>query len=169
MVEKSNEDYVLPRALRKGDSVEIVNLGKQGFLETDPDKNGSVTVRIGIMSTKTNIKNLRLVEEASTLTDKSGKKVGTSSFVPTLNKTFKAELDIRGETGDDGWFILDKYLDDALLLKVASVRIIHGKGTGLLRKHLWNMLKKDKRVSCYRMGAFGEGDAGVTVIELKIK
>ena len=169
VVENTNEDYTLPRALRKGDSVEIVNIGKQGFLETDPDKNGTVTVRVGIMSTKTNIKNLRLVEEASTLTDKNGKKIGTSSFVPTLTKTFKAELDIRGETGDDGWFILDKYLDDALLVKVASVRIIHGKGTGLLRKHIWNMLKKDRRVASYRMGAFGEGDAGVTIIELKIK
>ncbi len=169
VVENTNEGYILPRALRKGDSVEIVNIGKQGYLETDPDKNGMVTVRVGIMSTKTNIKNLRLVEEAATLTDKSGKKTGTSSFVPTLTKTFKPELDIRGETGDDGWFILDKYLDDALLLKVASVRIIHGKGTGLLRKHIWNMLKKDRRVASYRMGTFGEGDAGVTVVELKIK
>ena len=62
-----------------------------------------------------------------------------------------------------------EYLDDAMLLKVASVRIIHGKGTGLLRKHIWNMLKKDRRVASYRMGTFGEGDAGVTVVELKIK
>ena len=169
VVEADNTDYVLPRALRKGDSVEIVTIGKQGFLETDPDKNGVVTVRVGIMSTKTNVKNLRLVEEASTVTDKNGKKMGTSAFVPTLTKTFSAELDIRGETGDDGWFITDKYLDDALLMKVASVRIIHGKGTGLLRKHIWSMLKKDRRVASYRMGAFGEGDAGVTVVELKIK
>lgn len=169
VVENTNEGYTLPRALRRGDSVELVSLGKQGYLETDPDKNGTVTVRIGIMSTKTNIKNLRLVEEASTITDKSGKKMGTSSFVPTLTKTFKPELDIRGETGDDGWFILDKYLDDALVLKVASVRVIHGKGTGLLKKHIWNMLKKDRRVASYRIGAYGEGDGGVTVVELKIK
>ena len=169
VVENTNEDYVLPRALRCGDSVEIVNIGKKGFLETDPDKNGTVTVRVGIMSTKTNVKNLRLVEEASTITDADGKKKGTSSFVPTLTKTFKPEIDIRGETGDDGWFMVDKYLDDALLLKVQSVRIIHGKGTGLLRKHIWNMLKKDRRVASYRMGTFGEGDAGVTVVELKIK
>ncbi|MBE6638738.1 MAG: endonuclease MutS2 [Ruminococcaceae bacterium] len=169
VIEDKNEDYVLPRALRRGDSVEIVNIGKQGFLETDPDKNGTVTVRVGIMTTKTNIKNLRLVEEAVTITDSSGKKTGTSSFVPTLTKTFSPELDIRGETGDDGWFILDKYLDDALMLKVASVRIIHGKGTGLLRKHIWNMLKKDRRVASYRMGTYGEGDSGVTIVELKIK
>ena len=79
------------------------------------------------------------------------------------------EIDLRGELADDAWFMLDKYLDSALIAKVPTVRVIHGKGTGALRKRIWQELQKDKRVSSFRSGAYGEGDTGVTVIELKIK
>jgi DNA mismatch repair protein MutS2 len=80
---------------------------------------------------------------------------------------FKVELDVRGMTGDEGWFAVDKYLDDACLAGVASVRIIHGKGTGALRAALHSRLRADKRVDSYRLGVYGEGDAGVTVVTLK--
>ena len=84
-----------------------------------------------------------------------------------LGDAFARELDVRGMTGDEAWFKVDKYIDDACLAGVASVRIIHGKGTGALRAALWGIFRKDKRIATYRQGVYGEGDAGVTVIELK--
>ena len=81
-------------------------------------------------------------------------------------KSVSPTLDLRGQTGDDGWHYTDKYLDDAKLAGVHSVTLIHGKGTGALRRALWDQLKKDPRVKSYRLGAYGEGDAGVTVVEL---
>ena len=77
------------------------------------------------------------------------------------------ELDLRGETGEDGWFRTDKFLDEAVLAGLHSVVLIHGKGTGALRRALWEYLKKDQRVQSFRAGQYGEGDTGVTVVELK--
>ncbi|HBE13114.1 MAG TPA: hypothetical protein DCY74_02970, partial [Clostridiales bacterium] len=79
----------------------------------------------------------------------------------------RSEIDLRGETGDDAWFRVDKYLDEANMAGLHSVTLIHGKGTGALRKALWDMLKRDNRVESFRTGAYGEGDFGVTVVELK--
>ncbi|MBQ2468707.1 MAG: Smr/MutS family protein, partial [Clostridia bacterium] len=80
---------------------------------------------------------------------------------------FRVELDIRGRYGDDGWDETDKYLDQAVLSGISSVRIVHGKGTGALKKAIWEHLKTDRRVKSYRLGNYGEGDSGVTVVELK--
>ena len=79
----------------------------------------------------------------------------------------KPEIDVRGEIGEDAWFMIDKYLDEAQVASIHSVTIIHGKGTGALRAAIWNHLKKDSRVSTFRAGVYGEGDYGVTVVELK--
>ena len=85
----------------------------------------------------------------------------------SVSRNFKPELDVRGQTGDDAWFMVDKYLDEANVASIHSVTIIHGKGTGALRTALWNCLKKDPRVASFRAGTYGEGDYGVTVVELK--
>ena len=85
----------------------------------------------------------------------------------SIVSSFRAEVDVRGMIGDDAWYVVDKYLDDAVLAGVPSVRIIHGKGTGALRAALWKYFKQDSRIKSYRHGNYGEGDAGVTIINFK--
>ena len=93
-------------------------------------------------------------------------KVSEGRVKKTVNTSFKPEIDVRGMIGDDAWFVVDKYLDDAVLANIPTVRIIHGKGTGALRAALWKYFKTDKRIKSYRHGEYGEGDAGVTVVTL---
>lgn len=164
---EDNENYTPPRPYKKGDEVYVVSLGRNGFLENDPDKSGNVSVKSGIFSTRTNVKNLRLVEGTVSFTDKTGKTTKAGDYTPAPIKSFSMELDIRGETGEDGWEICDKYIDEAIVMKMSPVRIIHGKGTGALKRYLWIQFKKDKRIKSFRMAEYGEGDGGVTVLELK--
>ena len=167
--EKDDKDdgYVLPRDLKKGDDVIHRTLGTTGTLLEDPDKKGNVTVQMGILKTKLNVSQLKLVE--STTITQNGKKSPASTYRQAVSKTFKPELDVRGMIGDDACFMVDRYLDDAYIAQIYSVTVIHGKGTGALRQAIWNFIKKDKRVASYRAGQYGEGDYGVTVIELKHK
>lgn len=165
--EDENEGYELPRPLKKGDTVLMVNLGQQGMLVADPDKNGNVTVQSGLLNVRTNIKNLRLVEEAVQVTTADKKRIAASKYQATVNKTFSPTLDLRGQYGDDAWFITDKYLDEAVMANIKTVTLIHGKGTGALREALKKHLKNDPRVKSFRGGIYGEGDGGVTVVELK--
>lgn len=165
--ERSNEDYVLPRALRRGDRVTVVSIGQSGILLDDPDKAGNVSVQSGLIKTRTNIKNLMLEEEAATVTTADKKSHAASAYRAVVSKTFSPSLDLRGETGDDAWFTVDKYLDEAKIANAGNVTLIHGKGTGALRNALWKRLKTDSRVKNFRSGLYGEGDTGVTVVELK--
>lgn len=162
-----NSDYVLPRPLKKGDTVLIVNLNQRGMLTDLPDRNGNVSVKAGLMNMKTNIKNLRLAEEAATVTTADRKRIAASKYQAEVNKSFSPSIDLRGQLGDDAWFMTDKYLDEALMANVKTVTLIHGKGTGALRKALAGHLKSDSRVKSFRGGIYGEGDSGVTVVELK--
>ena len=95
------------------------------------------------------------------------KKVKTSTYSVNRSSSFKDEIDLRGMNGDEAWLAVDKYFDEALLFGFRKVRLIHGKGTGALKAALWKFLKGDKRISSFRIGQFGEGDGGVTVVELK--
>ncbi len=158
-----DDGYVLPRALKKGDNVLHRNLGVSGVLLADPDKNGNVSLRLGAAKTRANIKDLRLLEENA----KAKKKDAHSTYRAAVSAAFKPELDIRGMLGDDGCFMVDKYLDEANVAGIRSVTIIHGKGTGALRNAVWKFLKGDRRVAQFRAGQYGEGDYGVTVVELK--
>lgn len=167
VISEDNADYVPPRPYKKGDTVLIVNLGQKGTLGADPDKNGNVTVQVGLMNIKSNVKKLQLVEEAVTVTTAEKKRVAASKYRATLNKTFTTSLDLRGQYGDDAWFMTDKYLDEAIMANVKNVTLIHGKGTGALRDALKKHLKTDPRVKTFRAGIYGEGDGGVTVVELK--
>ncbi len=164
---KEEENYVLPRPLKKGDEVYIRSLDKNGFLDSDPDKSGNVMVNIGIFSTKVKVKDLKLVEGKVTFIDKNGKKRRPSEYVPQEIRSFSPELDIRGYMCDDGWLAVDKFIDEAIMMKLTTLRIIHGKGTGQLRAHITSQLRHDKRVKTFRLGDYGEGDSGVTIIELK--
>ncbi len=158
--EKIEEDYVLPRELRKGDTVTLKDIGKTGtVLSVDGD---NVTVQAGIIKTKTKTSNL-ILEEIAATPEKNVK----LSKAPRTAMNVSTEIDVRGMIGDDAWFAVDKYLDEAVLANLNQVTIIHGKGTGALRAALTSFLRKDKRVKTMRAGMFGEGDSGVTVVTLK--
>lgn len=164
--EKTNEKYVLPRDLKKGDKVYIVNIDKEGVLLDTPDKSGSVMVQAGILKTRTKISNLQLIVEAPQIISGKTQKPA-SDFHAKVNRDFHDEIDLRGLLGDEAWLSVDKYLDEAVLANFKKVRLIHGKGTGALRNALWQHLKHDRRVASYRLGQYGEGDGGVTVVEIK--
>ncbi len=163
---KQDENYVLPRKLKKGDLVTIMTLGTDATLLEDPDKSGNVRVQAGILQTRVNIKDLRLKEEQVTVIS-GEKKMKASTYTVSRSTSFKSEIDLRGMTGDEAWLAVDKYLDEATLAGIHSVRLIHGKGTGALKTALWKFLKGDRRISTFRIGQFGEGDGGVTIVELK--
>ena len=160
----TDKDYVLPRALVKGDTVLVMSIGQTGTVLSPPDKNGMVRVQAGRFATRTEVNNLKLIEQPSAATKKNKEK---TAYRNAVVKSFSPELDIRGMYGDDACFMLDKYLDDAALAGIHTVRIIHGKGTGALKAAVWQYLRGDKRVVSFRLGVFGEGDGGVTVVEVK--
>lgn len=155
-------DYESVGSVLMGDTVYVPEMKQNATVIALPDKNGNVTVSIGIMKTKIPLSKLAKPDKA--LMKKA--KVKSASYIPTT-KTFSPELDLRGQTGDDAWFMSDTFLDDALRAGVHQVTLLHGKGTGALRTALWQQLRHDKRVKSFRAGAYGEGDYGVTVVELK--
>lgn len=163
-----DEDYTPSRPIRKGDEVFLKNIGKRGTVTSDPDGKGNVSVQTGMLTTRTKVDNLVLAEDRGlTFTDKTGKTTAAASYRPSAPTSFRPELDLRGQIGADAWELVDKYLDDAILASVHQVTLVHGKGTGALRAYLQQMLRGDKRVASFRGGKYGEGDAGVTVVELK--
>jgi len=163
-----DDDYKLPRPLKVGDKVYLVTVGQEGVITALADKRGLVSVTAGILKTKVTEDKLRLLDGTQKFRKKEPcKKVNEGKVKRTIASSFKSEVDVRGMIGEDAWFVVDKYLDDAVIAGVPSVRIIHGKGTGALRAALWKCFKTDKRIKSYRHGEYGEGDAGVTVIEFK--
>lgn len=166
VIVRKDENYVLPRKLRRGDEVLIVSLGKKAVLTEDPDRSGKVTVQAGIIKTKVAISDLRLVEEEVGV-GKGAAKKKASEYRVSVSRDFRDEIHLRGMTGDEAWSAVDKYFDEAQLAGFHTVRLVHGKGTGALKNALWKYLRTDPRVAAFRIGQFGEGDGGVTVVELK--
>ncbi len=169
VIEHKAENYVLPRPLKKGDSVILIDINQAGVLADAPDKDGSVSVRAGIMTLRTNIKNLMLAEDAEGViyTKEKKKNIPAPVAMESITKNFSPEIDLRGKNGEEARLELDKYFDDATVAGISTLRIIHGKGTGALKKYLWEFFRTDKRIKSYRLGSWGEGDTGVTIIELK--
>ena len=164
---EEEQDYVLPRPLHKGDRVRLVTVNQEGVL-TDEPKNGMVTVQAGVLRTKAKLSDLRLLSDGNG--SHSGKKQDRPKpSTVSVDRThgFRDEIDLRGMTGDEAWFAVDKYLDEAVMNGIQSVRLIHGKGTGALKAALWKYLKGDRRIASFRLGRYGEGDGGVTVVEMK--
>ncbi len=160
----ADEDYVLPRALVKGDRVAHRKLGTQGTLADDPDRNGNVNVLMGAIKMRVSVNDLMLIEGAESAAKVAERR--QSSVRAAITKAFKPECDVRGMIGDEAWFVVDRYLDDAIVAGIRSVTIIHGKGTGALRNALWNRFKGDSRVKSFRPGQYGEGDYGVTIVDM---
>ena len=161
--QEEQEAYVLPRPLKKGDEVIIMSLGKKALVLDLPNKQELVLVQAGVIRTKIRLSDLRLITDA----EKKKENAKSNSYRATVSRDFKPEIDLRGKTGEEAWNAIDKYLDEALIAGFHSLRLIHGKGTGALKKYLWVELKRDSRVQSFRIGQFGEGDGGVTVVELK--
>ncbi len=161
-----DKDYKLPRPLKVGDSVYLTTISKEGVVTALADKKGLISVTSGILKTKVSEDKLRLLDGTVKFTASETPKVNEGKVKKTVNTSFRPEVDVRGMIGDDAWFVVDKYLDDAVLANIPTVRIIHGKGTGALKAALWKYFKTDKRIKSYRHGEYGEGDAGVTVITL---
>lgn len=159
---KPKENTKAPKNVKTGDDVEILSMHQQGVVCTLPDSDGNLFVKVGIMKVKTNLKDLKLTNQP-----KAQNKVRNVTGIPSKTMNLSPELDVRGETVDSAEILIDKFLDDAVLSSVGVVRIIHGKGTGLLRKGIHTFLKSRPYVKSYRLGVFGEGDSGVTVVELK--
>jgi len=171
--ETPEEEYVLPRELRKGDKVLIKDSQLAGVVDNEiPDKDGNIFVKAGIINIKTGISNIRLLDEknAEKINKANAERSKMRSVKKSPDREIKSgrnEIDVRGQNGEDAWYIIDKFLDESKLHGLENIRVIHGKGTGALRSALWNFFRSDKRISSYRLGQYGEGDMGVTVIELK--
>ena len=162
-----DDDYKLPRPLKVGDKVYLTTIAKEGEVTALSDKKGLISVTSGILKTKVTIDKIRLLDGTVKYTGlASAPRANEGKVKKTVNTSFKPEVDVRGMIGDDAWFVVDKYIDDAVLMNIPTVRIIHGKGTGALRAALWKYFKHDKRIKSYRHGEYGEGDAGVTVLTL---
>jgi DNA mismatch repair protein MutS2 len=164
--EAVDENYVLPRELVKGDEVMLINIGQKGTLIEAPNRDGNVRVQVGAVVTRTKVANLKLIETAEQSAANHRKKAD-ATFHAAIRRDFRDEIDLRGQIGEDAWFMVDKYLDEANVAGIKTVRLIHGKGTGALRQALQRFLKGDPRVGAFRLGKYGEGDSGVTIVELK--
>ncbi len=162
-----DDAYVLPRPLKLGDRVFLVPYHQEGEVTALAGKDGRVTVQAGILKAKVELGDLRLLEEGQRVRVTESKPKPKPGPTRVVRADFRPEIDVRGMIGEDAWFLVDKYLDDAIMAGMHTVRIIHGKGTGALRKALAGYLRGDCRVASHRMGAYGEGDAGVTVVDLK--
>ncbi|MCM1188691.1 MAG: endonuclease MutS2 [bacterium] len=155
-----------PKKLKKGDAVKIVSMGLKGTVSTLPDARGGLFVQCGIMRTQTNVKDLVLIDEPS-VTAPSLQHTGAGKIKMSKSLSVSTEINLLGKTVDEALPMLDKYLDDAYLAHLPSVRIVHGKGTGALRNAVQSHLKRLKTVKEYRLGEYGEGDAGVTIVTFK--
>ena len=155
-----------PSALRIGDSVRVLSLNLEGTVSTLPDAKGNLFVQMGILRSQVNVSDLELIEEASSASQALHKS-GAGKIKMSKSASVSTEINLIGMTVDEALSHLDKYLDDAYLAHLPSVRIVHGKGTGALRKAVQNHLRRCKYVKSYRLGEFGEGDSGVTIAEFK--
>ncbi|MGN0518712.1 MAG: endonuclease MutS2 [Acutalibacteraceae bacterium] len=162
--EASNDSYTLPRKLKQGDSVLIFDIDKKAVVLEPEDSSGNVLVQAGIIKTRVSVKNLRLLNE------KTAKSVAPTSTRSMANRTGGraiTEVDVRGMTASEAVMAVDNAIDGAVLMNINQLTIIHGKGTGVLRREIQAHLKGHKAIRTFRLGVYGEGESGVTIAELK--
>ena len=150
-----------------GDRVHVASLNLDGTVHTLPNQKGELNVTIGIMNYNVNMSDLTIIEEASEMRKLKQKSSGIGKLKMSKTASISPEINLIGMTSDEAIMTLDKYLDDAFLSHVSPVRIVHGKGSGILRNAVHNYLKRQKHVKSFRLGSFGEGDYGVTIVEFK--
>lgn len=155
-----------PKKIKKGDSVKVISMGLKGTISTLPDGKGNLFVQCGIIRSQVNIKDLALLQE-DTITAPSLQRSNTSKIKMSKSFSISSEINLLGKTVDEAISALDKYLDDAYLTHLTTVRVVHGKGTGALRNAVHSHLKRQNYIKEYRLGEYGEGDAGVTIVTFK--
>lgn len=170
---QTNTSFVSPKSskahkasdFKLGESVQVLSLGLKGTISTLPDAKGNLYVQMGILRSQVHISDLEIIETPAVGKNTQRTSIGKLKMSKSLSVS--GEINLLGKTVDEAIAVLDKYLDDAYLSHISPVRIVHGKGTGALRNGVHNYLKRLSYVKSYRLGAFGEGDAGVTVVEFK--
>lgn len=161
--EKNNEKYVLPRKLKVGDNVQLIDVGSKGVVITDADKKGRYQILVGAMKLWTPENNLMLINENSK--QQIGKT--TRTVKSQAERNVRTEVDLRGLTVEEALLELDQFIDNAVMTNVNTISIIHGKGTGALRTAVQNHLKRHPNIKAFRLGVYGEGESGVTIAEIK--
>lgn len=160
-------NHNVPKKLRIGDSVKVISMNLKGTVHSLPNARGDLYVQMGILRSLVNINDLILLEEDAALGTKKFQKTSAGKIKMSKSASVSTEINLIGKTTDEAIPLLDKYLDDAYLAHLPSVRIVHGKGTGALRNAVQAHLKRLKYVKSFHLGEFGEGDAGVTIAEFK--
>ena len=150
-----------------GESVRVLSMNLTGTIRSLPDARGNVTVQMGILSSQVHISDLEIIEEQNPFSGSRKKHTGGGRIKMGKSLSVSPEINLLGRTVDEAVSELDKYLDDAILSHLNSVRVVHGKGTGALRKGIHEFLRRQKHVKSYHLAEYGEGDAGVTIVELK--
>lgn len=157
-----------PEDFKLGESVKVLSMNLTGTVVSLPDAKGRVTVQMGILRSQLPISDLEILEEKPVYLKKTARQTTKGKMKMGKSMSVSPEINLLGKTVDEAVAELDKYLDDAALAHLSSVRIVHGKGTGALRQGVHDYLRRQKkRVKSFRLGAFGEGDAGVTIAELR--
>ena len=156
-----------PSDFKLGESVKVLSMNLTGTISSKPDSRGNVTVQMGILRSQVNISDLEIIEDVNPYSPKAMKRTSKGKIKMNKSLSVSPEINLLGKTVDEAVSELDKYLDDALLSHLNSVRVVHGKGTGALRKGIHEYLRRQKHVKSYRLAEYGEGDAGVTIVELK--
>ncbi len=149
-----------------GDSVRVLSMNLKGTVSSLPNAKGDLFVQMGIMRSQVNLRDLELIPDVETVNPRTTR-TGTGKIKMSKSASVSTEINLLGKTVDEALAELDKYLDDAYLSHMPSVRVVHGKGTGALRKAVQNYLRRQKHIASYRLGEFGEGDAGVTIVTFK--
>lgn len=160
-------NHKAPKKLRLGDTVQVLTLNQRGIVTTLPNAKGDLFVQMGILRSQVNIKDLVLIQEDTTPASNKFTNTSAGKIKMSKSSTISAEINLIGKTVDEALIELDKYLDDAYLSHLSTVRVVHGKGTGTLRKAVQNYLRRVKYVDDFHLGEFGEGDAGVTIVQFK--
>ena len=155
-----------PSDFKLGESVKVLSMNLTGTISSLPDSRGNVTVQMGILRSQVNISDLEIIEEVNPYAPKNMRRTGSGKIKMSKSLSVRPEINLLGKTVDEAVAELDKYLDDALLSHLNTVRVVHGKGTGALRKGIHEYLRRQKHVKSYHLAEFGEGDAGVTIVEL---
>lgn len=163
---KPKKEYK-PSDFKLGESVKVLSMNINGTVASLPDNKGNLTVQMGILRSQVNISDLEIIDEKPAYLKKTTRAGGKGKIKMSKSLSVSTEINLLGKTVDEAIAELDKYLDDASLAHLSSVRIVHGKGTGALRKGIHQYLRRQKHVRSFRLGEFGEGDAGVTIAELK--
>ena len=165
--EQKKVKKLTPDQIQKGDSVQILSMGLKGIVSTLPDHKGNLFVQCGIIRSQVNISDLALVKEDAPVNVPSFRQSQTGKIKMSKSLNVSPEINLLGKTVDEALAELDKYLDDAYLAHLSTVRVVHGKGTGALRSAVHSHLKRIKYVKSFRLGEYGEGDAGVTIVTFK--